>query len=116
MPHLQYPYIICELHVATKEGMGAYIKGALEVINDLWHPVSLAVLASGGVLLRCARYDIGQRARQALLEVRPHAVRAALRGGQLLLKRALSSRHISAADSRAQDLLVSRREQMLAAS
>ena len=75
-----------------------YLKGCLQEANDLRHAVELRVgmLCGGGLLLRCARYNIGQRARQALDELRAHLLFRILHGSELLLQRALRCGNIPA--------------------
>ena len=76
---------------AKMAGAETHLKGSLQKANDLRHAVRLRVsmLRGGSLLLRYACYDVGQRARQALDELRAHLLFRLLHGSELLLQCAL---------------------------
>ena len=75
-----------------------HLEGCLQEADDLRHAVKLRVgmLCGGGLLLRCACYDIGQRARQALDEIWAHLLFGLLHGSELLLQCAFRCGNIPA--------------------
>lgn len=91
------PGVCWQVQVAMA-GAKAHLKGSLQEANDLRHAVKLrlGMLCGGGLLLRGACYHIGQRARQALEELRAHILCRLLHGRELLLQCALRCGNIPA--------------------